>query len=95
MYGSEAWCLKKSEIGILWTVRSMCGVQLKDRKRAEDLMSILGMNEAMDQLAITNCVCCFGHVLRREDGHVLRRALDFEVEGQGKKETKEDVEEAG
>ena len=27
----------------------------------------------------------FGHVLRNEDGHVLRRALDFEVEGQGRK----------
>ena len=26
-----------------------------------------------------------GHVLRREDGHVLRRALDFEVESQRKK----------
>ena len=26
-----------------------------------------------------------GHVLRREDGHVLRRAFDFEVEGQRKK----------
>ena len=25
------------------------------------------------------------HVLGREDGHVLRRALDFEVEGQQKK----------
>ena len=24
----------------------------------------------------------YGHVLRREVGHVLRRALDFEVEGQ-------------
>ena len=23
-----------------------------------------------------------GHVLRREDGHVLRRPLDIEVEGQ-------------
>ena len=26
----------------------------------------------------------YGHVLRREDGHILRRALDYEVEGQGK-----------
>ena len=36
-YGSEAWCLKESEIGIIRrTERSMviamCGVQLKDRK---------------------------------------------------------------
>ena len=27
----------------------------------------------------------YGYVLRKEDGHILRRALDFEVEGQRKK----------
>ena len=32
-----------------------------------------------------NSVRWYGHVLRREDGHVLRKALDFEVEGQRKK----------
>ena len=30
-------------------------------------------------------MCLYVHVLRREDGHVLRRALEFEVEGQRKK----------
>ena len=29
----------------------------------------------------------YRNVLRREDGHVLRRALDFEVEGERKKGT--------
>ena len=32
-----------------------------------------------------NSVCWYGHVLRREDGLVSRRALDSEVEGQRKK----------
>ena len=37
LYGSEAWCLNESEIGILQgtersMVRAVCGVQLKDRK---------------------------------------------------------------
>ena len=27
----------------------------------------------------------YGHVLRKYDGHVLRRVLDFEVQGQRKK----------
>ena len=58
----------------------MCGVQLKDRKRSKDLM--LGLNETIDQLAMANSVRWYDHVLRREDGHILRRALDFEVEGQ-------------
>ena len=56
-------------------VRAMCGVQLRDRKRSMDLMFMLGLNE--DKLAVANSV--------RWYGHVLRRAFDFEVEGQRKK----------
>ena len=58
--GSEACCLKESKIRILMTERSIeraiCGVQVKDRKRAKDLMLVLGLNKTMDQLAITNSV---------------------------------------
>ena len=66
LYGSEAWRLKESEMVILRRtersmVRSMCGVQLKDGKIY------------MDQLAMANSVRWYGHVLRREDGHILRR----------------------
>ena len=46
---------------------------------------MLALNETIDQFAIANSAHWYGHVLRREDGHVLRRALDFEVEGQRKK----------
>ena len=62
----------------------ICGLQLKDRKISMDWMLMLGLNETMDQLALANSVCWYGHVLRREDGHVLRRALIFEVGGQRK-----------
>ena len=48
-------------------------------------MFMLGLSETIDQLAIANSVHWYGHVLRREDGHVMRRALNFEVEGQRKK----------
>ena len=41
---------------------------------------MLALNEVMDQLAMADSVRWYGHVLRREDGHVLRRALDCEVE---------------
>ena len=46
---------------------------------------MLCLNETTDQLSISSSVRLYGHVLRREDGHVLRKALDFEVEGQRKK----------
>ena len=45
---------------------------------------MLGLNETIDQLTMVNSVCWNGHALRRKDGHVLRRALHFEVEGQRK-----------
>ena len=81
----------KKEMGILHRtersmVTAMCGVQLKDRKRSMDLMFMLGLNEIIDQLVMANSVLGYGHVLRREDSHMLRRALDFEAEGQRKKE---------
>ena len=37
-------------------VRTMCGVQIKDRKKAEDLMLPMGLNKAIDQLAMANIV---------------------------------------
>ena len=58
LYGSEAWCLKESDMGILRgtersMVRAMCGVQLKDRKISTDLMFMLGLKKTMDRLAMT------------------------------------------
>ena len=74
LYGSEACYLNDSDMGILGRtersmVRAMCG--------STDLMFMLGLNDIMDQLAMANSVSWYGHVLRREDSHVLRRALDF------------------
>ena len=60
-------------------VTAMCRVQLKDIIRAKDLLSL---NETIDQLAMANSVRWHGHMLSREDTHVLRRAIDFEIEGQ-------------
>ena len=63
-------------------MRAMYGVLLKDRRRSTDFMLMLGLSDDIDQLAMANSVHWYDHVLRREDGHVFRRALDFEVEGQ-------------
>ena len=48
-------------------------------------MFILGLNEIIDELAMANSVRWYGHVLRREDGHVLGMALYFEIYGQWNK----------
>ena len=44
----------------------------------------LGLKETMVQMAKANGVRWYGHVLRRDDGHVLRKALEFEVKGKRK-----------
>ena len=46
-------------------------------QRSTDLMFMLGLNETIDKLAMATSVHCYGHV--------LRKALDFEVEGHRKK----------
>ena len=33
---------------------------------------MLGLRETIDRLAMANSVRWYGHVVRREDGHVLR-----------------------
>ena len=55
-------------------MRPMCGVLLKDIKTYTDLIFMLSLNDTIGQLAISNRVHWYGHVLRREDGQVLRRA---------------------
>ena len=48
-------------------------------------MLLLGFHQAIGQLAVLSSVRWYGHVLRSENGHVLRRTLGFEVEGYEKK----------
>ena len=44
-------------------------------------MEMFGMKETVVQMAMVNEVRWYGHVLKWDDGHVLRKALEFEVKG--------------
>ena len=48
-------------------------------------MLMIDLNKTINKLAMANSVCWNGHVLRRRGGHVMRRAIDFVVEGEKKK----------
>ena len=75
------------EVAILRrTERAMCGAKPMEKKRTEDLMEMLGLRETAVQMAKANGVRWYEHVLRRDDGHVLRKALEFEVRGKRKRE---------
>ena len=44
-------------------------------------MSLLGFKDILDRLARAHGVGWYGHVFRRHNGDVLRRALDIKVAG--------------
>ena len=72
------------------TERSLVfGGQLKDRKELYSTLYIkmlmLGLKATIGQLAITNSIHWCGYLLKRTVCHVIRRALDIDVEGQRKK----------
>ena len=80
LYGSEAWCLIESEIGVLQNaersmVRAMCGVQLKDRNWSKDLTSMFCFSETMDHFSMASSAHWYGQVLRREDVHVYGKGV--------------------
>ena len=66
-------------------VRSMCGVKLVDRKNTEELMEMLGLKKTLDRMAKANGVRRCGHVIRREDDNMLKKAMMMEVNGQRKR----------
>ena len=49
------------------------------------MLRMLGLDETVDQLAMTNSICRNGHVPRRQDGHVLKRELMIKAKDQKKK----------
>ena len=60
-------------------VRSMCEVKLLDRKNMEELMEMLGLKETLDRIATANGVKLYGHVIRRDDDNILKKAMILEV----------------
>ena len=52
-----------------------------EKQRTEYLMEMLGLKKTVFQVAKANGVRWYGHVLRRDDGYVLRKVFEFEVKG--------------
>ena len=78
LYGSKMWRLRKNEMAILRRtekamMRAMCAVKMIEKRRSRELMSLQSLMDTLDGLARASGVQWYGHV--------LRRALDFEVAG--------------
>ena len=83
------WCLRENKVVILRRakrsmVRVMCGVKLVNKRNTEELMDMLGLKEAPDNLARANGVRWYGHVLRRPEENVLMKTMVHEVDGKCK-----------
>ena len=83
--------MRESEIAILRRtekvmVRSMCEVKLVDGKKMEELMEMLGLKETLDGMAKANGVRWYGHVIRRKDDNILKKAMMMELNGKRKRE---------
>ena len=81
-YGSEAWYLRDKETAILKRAeramfRAMCGVKLLDRRNSEELMDTLGVKEFLNRMAKASSMRWYGHVLKKEDEHVIVKALNL------------------
>ena len=50
-------------------------MQLIDRKRSKDLMLMLGLNEAIDKLAMGNSVCWHGNVFEEGGWSCLEKGI--------------------
>ena len=52
-----------------------------EKRRSQELISFLGLKDTSDGLARASEMRWYGHVLRRDNGDILRGALAFEVAG--------------
>ena len=62
-------------------MRAMCRVKIIEKRKSQELMSLLGLKNTLDGLARASGMRWYGNVLKRDNGDVLRRALKFEVAG--------------
>ena len=53
-----------------------------DRRNDEELMEMLDLKETFDKMAKVNGVLWYEHVVRKDDGNVLKKASMLEVNGQ-------------
>ena len=60
-------------------MRAVYEVRLIEKRRNQELISLLSLKDTLDGLAWGSEVRWYGHVLRRENCDVLRRAWNFEA----------------
>ena len=85
LYGAETWPTTREMERILRSsdckmLRYMAHLKWEDRVTNEEVMRRCGVEDVISKLR-RDGLRWYGHIKRREEGHVLRKALELEVEG--------------
>jgi len=95
LHGSETWPVRKeNEVALMRMVRWMCNVKVKDRVPSKELRERLGIDDIILILQ-QNRLRWYAHVLQKEDTDLVKKCMEYEVEGsslQTKRYRKEDME---
>ena len=108
MYGAETWALKKAqekklEVAEMRMLRWMCGVTKLDKIRNERIRGTTKVGEITKKVQERR-LKWYGHVMRREEHYVGRRAMVMKVQGRRKRgrpkrrwldKVKDDIKEKG
>ena len=92
MYGAETWALKKAQgkkIGGRRNENAMCGVTKLDNIRNERIRRTTKVVEITNKLQEI-MMKWYGHVIRREEHYVGRRAMVMKVQGRREEDLRED-----
>ena len=80
MYGVETWAVKKMEVTGMKVLRWMCGVTRLDKIRNEKIRGSTKMGEISKKVQERR-MRWYGHVMRRYEEYVGKRAMGIEVQG--------------
>ena len=73
LYGSEKWCLRENEIAILrrtekTMMRAIYGVKMIEKRRSQELISLLDLKDTLDELARASGVRWYGACFEKSVG---------------------------
>ena len=84
MYGAETWALTKLEVAEMRMLRWMCAVTKLDKIGNESIRGTTKVGEITKKVQERR-LKWYGHVMRREEHYVGRRALVMKVQGRMKR----------
>ena len=81
--------VSEEEVELLRTeramLRAMCRVKPIGRKNTNELMQMLGITVPIERMIRAETVSWYRHVLRKEEGNILKEVLNFEITGRRKR----------